>query len=287
MMKKFSFQAVLIISLITLLFSRDGFAQHKPLVVFVTGDHEYSSELTMPQLAAELEKNYAVRTKVLLASPDHNGEENIPGLEVLKQADLAVFYLRWRRLPAEQLAHIEAYLQRGKPLIGFRTTTHAFNFPKGHPSEPWNAFAERAFAAPPGWGGAAGHTHYGHESQTRVTFDSKQVDHPLLKGVATSFEVPSWLYHVLPQYPLPAATRLLWGKAVGNISGQPQENPVAWSWVTAQGAKSFMTTLGHPEDFYDPSFQRLLVNAVQWCLDRPTDDWKGPFKIGVPYDTHP
>jgi type 1 glutamine amidotransferase len=269
-----------------LFFCQTSFAQQKPLVVFVTGDHEYSSELTMPQWAAELEKNYQVRTKVLYAQPDHNGEEDIPGLDILQQADLAVFYLRWRRLPPEQLAFIEAYLQRGQPLIGFRTTTHAFNFPKNHPSYAWNAFAERAFGAPPGWGGPAGHTHYGHESQTLVRPDTQNQDHALLKGVATSFQVPSWLYHVLPHYPLPEAKRLLWGKAVGNIQGNPQDNPVAWTWTTAQGAKSFMTTLGHPEDFYDPSFQRLLINAVQWCLDRPTDDWKGPFDIGVPYNTH-
>ena len=91
----------------------------KPLVVFVTGDHEYSSEATMPLIAAELEKNYGMRAIVLKASPDHNSEENIPGLEALKDADLAVFFLRWRRLPPEQLAHIEAYLKTGKPVMGY------------------------------------------------------------------------------------------------------------------------------------------------------------------------
>jgi hypothetical protein len=30
----------------------------KPVVVFVTGDHEYSSEATMPLLAKELEKTF-------------------------------------------------------------------------------------------------------------------------------------------------------------------------------------------------------------------------------------
>jgi dienelactone hydrolase len=64
----------------------------KPLIVFVTGDHEYSSEATMPAIAAELEKNYGFRTKVLKAYPDHNAEENIPGLEALKDADVAVFF---------------------------------------------------------------------------------------------------------------------------------------------------------------------------------------------------
>jgi Na+/H+-dicarboxylate symporter len=39
------------------------------LVVFVTGDHEYSSEATMPLLAQALKKNYGMRVKVLKSSP--------------------------------------------------------------------------------------------------------------------------------------------------------------------------------------------------------------------------
>ena len=87
--------------------SVNGFSQNKknsgakkPLIVFVTGDHEYSGEATLPIVAKELEKNYGFRTIVLKAFPDHNAEENIPGLEALKEADIAVFFLRWRRLPA-------------------------------------------------------------------------------------------------------------------------------------------------------------------------------------------
>lgn len=64
----------------------------KPFIVFVTGDHEYSSEATLPVIAAELQKNYGFDTKVLKAYPDHNAEENIPGLEVLKEADVVVFF---------------------------------------------------------------------------------------------------------------------------------------------------------------------------------------------------
>ncbi len=44
----------------------------KPLIVFVTGDHEYSGEITLPFIAAELEKNYGFRTKFLKAYPDQN-----------------------------------------------------------------------------------------------------------------------------------------------------------------------------------------------------------------------
>lgn len=64
----------------------------KPLVVFVAGDHEYGGESTLPIIAAELEKNYGFRTKILKSFPDQNAEENIPGLEALKEADVAVFF---------------------------------------------------------------------------------------------------------------------------------------------------------------------------------------------------
>jgi type 1 glutamine amidotransferase len=255
-----------------------------PLVVVVTGDHEYSGEATMPLFAAELEKNYNMRTLVLKSFPDQNAEENIPGMEALRDADLAVFFLRWRRLPADQLAFIDEYLKSGKPVIGFRTSTHAFNYPEGHASREWNAFGERAFGSPPGWGGPARHTHYGHESSTDVSVIEEAADHPILKGVDKNFHVRSWLYKVLPDYPAEGSTWLLMGKAVDPNTADAIANPVAWAWKSASGAKTFMTTLGHPEDFQQEAVQRLFINAVHWTLDKPVPQkWFGKIDINVPY----
>jgi type 1 glutamine amidotransferase len=254
----------------------------KPYVVFVTGDHEYSSEDTMPLLAAELEKNYGVRTNVLKAHPDQNTETNIPGLDALAKADLAVFFLRWRQLPASQVAHIKAYLETGKPVMGFRTTSHAFNYPKGSALEDWNSFAADTFGAPPGWG-KDGHTHYGHESSTDVSIIPANASHPILKGVEAPFHVRSWLYQVLPKWPPPDATLLLLGKAV-NPDKPAQENPVAWTWKNKFDSRIFFTTLGHPEDFKAEPLQRLVINAVHWCLGLPVPEpWKGPFKMDAAY----
>ena len=273
---------------LVLLFLSDNFQSSaqskvkKPLIVFVTGDHEYSSEATMPLIAAELEKNYGMRTIVLKSAPDHNSEENIPGLEVLKEADLAVFFLRWRRLPEDQLKYIDDYLKSGKPLMGFRTTTHAFNFPAGHKSEKWNGFAELAFGAPGGWG-KGGHNHYGHLSTTEVSVIPAQNKNPILTGVSPNFHADSWLYHVLPDYPLKGTTWLLMGKSV-NPDRAAIDNPVAWTWKTAAGGKSFMTTLGHPLDFNDPSFQRLVINAIHWTVGKPVPKtWAGKIAMNVPY----
>lgn len=256
--------------------------ESRPLVVFVTGDHEYSSEATMPIIAAELEKNYAMKTVVLKSTPDHNGEEDIPGLEILKDADLAVFYLRWRRLPQDQLKHIDDYLKTGKPVMGFRTTTHAFNFPAGHPSESWNAFGEWAFGTPPGWG-KSGHTHYGHLSSTDVSIVSDQQSNPILTGVPAQFHARSWLYHVLPDFPPKGSTPLLMGKAIDSDK-TAVDNPVAWTWKTNWGGKSFFTTLGHPDDFKEEGLQRLTINAIHWALDKEVPkEWAGKMNIDVPY----
>ena len=254
----------------------------QPHVVFVTGDHEYGGEETMPLLAAELERNYGLRTTCCPAFPDQNAEESIHGLEALDEADLAVFYLRWRRLPPEQIAHIEAYLKAGKPVMGFRTTSHGFKYPEGHALERWNAWAGDTFGAPPGWD-VDGHTHYGHESSTEVTIVESAAGHPILRGVTGPFHLPSWLYQVLPKWPPADATRLLIGHAI-NPRMPAEDNPVAWAWTNKYGGRAFFTTLGHPEDFAAEPLQRLLINAVHWCLNRPgPDPWHGPFEMAAPY----
>jgi type 1 glutamine amidotransferase len=257
--------------------------QTVPLVVFVTGDHEYSSEGTMPLLARELERNYNLRTLVLKSAPDHNAEENIPGLEALDKADLAIFFLRWRRLPEEQIKHIERYINSGRPVIGFRTSTHAFNYPPGHPLQKWNAFGEFALGSPPGWGGKAGHTHCGHACSTDVTVIDSTASHAILRGVDRSFHARSWLYQVLPLYPAKGSTWLLMGKAVNPEKPDFADNPVAWTWRNDKGGKVFTTTLGHPDDFKVEAFQRLVVNAVHWALDLPVPRWKGRIAIDVAY----
>ncbi len=276
---------VLILSACMPSFSREqGPVQaKKPLVVFVCGDHEYSGENTLPLLAAVLEKQYGFRTKVLKSFPDQNAERDIPGLEILAEADLAIFFLRWRLLPADQVAHIEAYLKSGKPIMGFRTSTHSFNYPNTDPLVAYNGFAERAFGAPPGWGGPSQHTHYGHNASTDATIIADKAKHPILTGVDPAFHVRSWLYRVLPDYPAKGTDWLLMGKAV-NPDKPAVDQPIAWTWENQYKGKVFFTTMGHPEDFSVESFQRLVVNAVHWELGlKVPQTWAGKLAINVPY----
>ncbi len=257
----------------------------KPHIVFVSGDHEYSSEETFPILAKELESKYGFKATVLKSSPDENSEENIPGLEALATADVAVFFLRWRRLPAEQLQHIERYLKSGKPIFAFRTTTHSFNYPKGHELEKWNSFAPEYIGGPPGWGN--GHYHFGHTSTTDVSVITAAVKHPILTGVPANFHVASWLYHVKPNFPPADAEILLMGKSVKpeiRPDRPAADNPVAWTWKNKAGAKVFVTTLGHPFDFKEEAMQRLVINGIHWAAGKKVPKkWAGMMNIDVKY----
>jgi hypothetical protein len=253
-------------------------AAPKPHVVFVLGDHEYSGEKTMPILAQALEKQYGLRATIRTTVPDQNAEANLPGLDVLAEADLAVFFLRWRRLPWDQLQHIDKYLRSGKPVFGYRTSSHSFNYPKGHELEAWNRYATEAFGAPPGWN-ADGHTHFGHESTTVVKLAPARS--PITQGLPAEFPAKSWLYRVRPKWPPADAQILLTGTAV-NPNKTAEENPVAWTWKNKYGARAFFTTLGHPGDFDRPETQRLSLQALGWCLGRKLK-WKGPLSFNVPY----
>ena len=282
MKRKFLLVCATAISTLTLLALIAGAPLKPPHIVFVTGDHEYSSEATMPLIAAELEKHYGMQTTVLKSYPDENAEENIPGLEALDKADAAVFFLRWRRLPAAQLEHIRKYLDAGKPVVAFRTTTHAFNYPKGHELEKWNRFAVDYLGAPPGWGN--GHYHYGHKSSTDVSINPTAAGDPILTGVDRSFHVRSWLYHVAPNYPPADAKRLLIGKAVDPDRKDAIENPVAWTWKNKAGGKVMATTLGHPEDFQVEAVQRFVINSIHWAASKPAPKkWAGKISVNVIY----
>ena len=110
--------------------------EEPPHVVFVTGDEEYRSEESMPMLAKILDKTHGFRVSVCYAvDPDGSinpdNLTNIAGLEALDDADLMVMFTRFRKLPDAQLERITRYAESGKPMMGFRTATHAFKYDRG------------------------------------------------------------------------------------------------------------------------------------------------------------
>lgn len=231
----------------------------KPHVVFVTGDDEYRSEITMPMIAKILEAKHGIRTSVAYARPKPQSKDNIEGLEALKDADLAVFYLRFRKLPDEQLKYITDYVDSGKPVVGLRTSTHAFLYPSGDKNAKLNDGFGREVL------GQKWIHHNGHRSSTDVEIIPAAKDNPILRGVEPKFHCRSWLYQVLPL--VGDCTPLLEGKAVDTELKNTTPNPVAWT-KTHNGGRVFFTTLGHPDDFKLESMRRLLINGILWSLGR-------------------
>lgn len=241
----------------------------EPHVVFVTGDCEYRSEITMPLMARILEAKHDMRCSVCYAINDQTEKpepkylKNIAGLEALDSADLAVVFVRFRQLPDDQLQRLLDYSNSGKPMVGLRTSTHAFRYPDGAQAQ-WNdKFGREVF-------GQKWINHHGHDSSTNVYV---AVDgHPIVRGVDPAFHCRSWLYHVLPLHG--NCTPLLVGSAVKGEKhkletfGTP--NPVAWTKVEGQ-SRRFFTTLGHPEDFTLEPMRRLLINGIYWALGREAE----------------
>jgi uncharacterized protein len=250
-----------------------GHADEKPHVVFVAGDHEYRSEVTLPLMAEMLETHYGFRTSQVIPVDDQGNmnpkaDRSLQGLEALADADLAVFYLRWRTLPDDQMQKIVDFVNSGRPMVGLRTTTHAFRNQEGQYAR-WNdGFGRDVF-------GQRWITHHGHHSSTAVF--PAVTPHPVLRGVEP-FVGRSWLYHVTPVQGEDVQTLLL-GRAVG--SNRPEDGPhpliqpVAWTKTytgdTGQTARVFFTTLGHPEEFADVNMRRLMINGILWALGKEAD----------------
>jgi len=243
----------------------------KPHAVIVVGTLHYSPELTMPVFAKELER-FGFRTTVVAGegNPEKKTENVLPGIEILADADLVIFFMRFLKLPDSEWQPIEDYLKSGKPVIGLRTANHSFKYPAGHKRFSWNAdFGRRALGTP----------YIVHQSSTtQISVVENSLQHPIMTNVTKSKWVsPGTLYLTrLEDDCIPLVNGSGDGKArtlkraFGTIEVKPHESDVvAWAWKNEWGGKVFGTSFGHPGDFAEESFVRMLINAACWSVNRP------------------
>ena len=231
----------------------------------MVGDGEYGSHETMRAVCRDA--TVALGATVTYCTPDVDADDpdvtahSYDGLDALADADLMVVYTRFRRLPDAQMKHLAGYLERGGPVIGVRTSTHAFDFPAGSAWASWNdGFGTDVIGSP--W-----ISHHGHSSRTRVT-RVPGAHHEILEGVGDEFMSRSWLYRVRLA---PGAEPLLAGVPI-EPECEPTPGPVAWTRRHRHGGRVFYTSLGHPDDFDLPDFRTLVLNAMRWALATRADD---------------
>ncbi|MFP6612952.1 MAG: ThuA domain-containing protein, partial [Pirellulales bacterium] len=255
-------------------------AGRTPHVVFVTGDEEYRSEESMPMLAKILHRDYRFRISIAYSLDkeghiDPNNTTDATGIEALATADLMVLFTRFRHWPDDKFQRFLDYVAEGKPIVGFRTATHAFRYPADHRFAVWN---ENKIAQLVGQKWITHHGHHGTQILTKIRRVEAMNKHPILRGVEP-FDAYSWLYHVQggvdqlhgDSQPLMIG-RALKSKYLRakNTERFPLEGPVAWikTYRAASGKQGrvFFSTAAHPYDFKAEANRKLALNGILWAL---------------------
>lgn len=251
-------------------------------IVYIASDHEYRGEEALPALARILAKHYGFKCTVIFGvSPEDGtilpGSSELHGLEILKDADLMVIFMRFISMPDEEMQHFVDYVDRGGPIVALRTSTHAFKI------EPDRKFYRYDYRYPGeefhmGFGrqvlGETWVTHYGknHEQSSILGIEPENGEHPILRGV-TEMHTQAGGYTANPKEP---ATILARGIILNGMEKDaPVDStktlmPVAWTRdyesKSRKSARIFTTTQGASQDILSDGFRRMLVNAQLWCL---------------------
>ena len=256
-------------------------------IVLISGDEEYRSEEGLPMLARILAVRHGFECTLLFSQDPETGlidPENqtyIPGIERLREADMLVLLTRFREPPDEWMQIFREYVESGRPILGLRTATHAFDFRRNresaHADYGWNSsrwpggFGKQILGET--W--VAHHGNHGSES-TRGLLEAGQQGHPILRGVQDIWG-PTDVYRVGQ---LPAdATVLVRGQVLAGMqpSSVPVEGPkneplmpIIWTRSFEQpkghAMRTICSTIGASQDLESEGLRRCLVNACYWGM---------------------
>lgn len=254
-------------------------------IVLVSGDEEYRSEEALPMLAKILAIHHGFKCTVLFAIDTETGiinpenQTSIPGLHHLETADMMILFTRFRELPDQQMKYIIDYTNQGKPIMGLRTATHAFNYTRNLQS-PYAKYDFKNEDFPGGYGrqvlGETWINHHGHHGKesARGIINEEMATHPILQSVQDIW-APSDVYTV--NNLTDDAQVLVWGQVLIGMESSDDPNldkpkmPLAWiKTYTGDAGKTsrvFCTTMGASVDLENEGLRRLLVNSCYWCMD--------------------
>ena len=282
----------------------DG-AGHGKHIVLVCGEWEYRCEESLPMLAKILAERHGFKCTVLFSMNPKDGlvdpsvKNNIPGMSVLKSADMMVLFAMDLTLPDEQMKHFVEFLETGKPVFGIRCTLLSFRYGGDSPYARFDVgnggYATALFGE--SWKG-----HYGQHGKesTRGLRAGLSEAHPILRGVHDVWG-PTDVYRVTK---LPAdATVLMYGQVLVGMNPDDRPNlqkslmPMVWTRQIKRDSgkisRVVMSTIGAAQDMESEDLRRLYVNSIFWALGRESDipkkadvryvggDWKAsPFGGG-------
>ena len=254
-------------------------------VLFIASDHEYRGEETCPAIARILAKRYGFKCTVLFGQTKEGlikqGSSLIPGIEAIDDADMLFLFLRFVKPEDAWMEQFEGYLKRGGPVLGLRTTTHAFNGLKGkyayhnfnHGGEDFvGGFGRQILGET--WNPRLGAGHYGsnHRYATAMHVAPDQKKHPVMRGVKDMHAMAgAYSARPMPNSTILATNRVLESMKVGAkpIANKPPQ-PAAWvrtyKFKGGKEGRAFCTTQGASEDILSEGVRRMIVNATLWCM---------------------
>jgi len=206
----------------------------------IAGAKEYDAVKSCQAWKQRLEADPGV---TVTASWTTDRGRQLEDLDQLPEADLLVVFARRLQLDESTMATVRSHWRSAKPVIGIRTASHAFSRDENE------TFDKKVL-------GNHYTGHYGNQP-CRVTNNPELAKHPILQGVK-----PFESRKLYKAGELPETTQVLQFAVMKNA-----REPVTLTH-RYNGAKIFYTSLGTPEDFRDPNFQRLLDNAVSWATGR-------------------
>ena len=205
----------------------------------LSGSFEYDSCDSLTVLRDYLAENAPVDSQILV----WQSEDDDVSLEPVDAADVAMVFTRRLNTTGEELERFQRYCAAGRPLIGLRTASHAF--------QNWLDFDRVVL-------GGNYQGHYEEGAVTQVHLVDGAEEHPVLMDIMP-FEAAGSLYRNTPL--AEDTTPLLTGSTGAHTE------PVAWT-REHEGGRVFYTSLGHPRDFWELDFLRLIENAVMWVTER-------------------
>lgn len=206
-------------------------------VCMISGSFEYDSEESLQIFQNYLVENYPqIKTTLII----YQDEDNNPSLEVLETTDVVVVFTRRLRIEGENLERFKAYCQAGRPIIGIRTASHAY--------QNWLEFDAEVL-------GGSYQGHFGHGPLCHVEIVGGQENHPILESIP-NFDAFGSLYKNSAN--AEDVTVLMNAK-----TSEGNQEPVTWVRLH-NGGRVFYTSLGHQDDFRLEGFLRLLTNALFW-----------------------
>jgi hypothetical protein len=223
-------------------------------MMIILAEREYQTEKTVPKFAERfLAGDFHVR--YVVAPP---GSNDLAGMEKLDEVDIVLISVRRRAPTAAQMAALRRFVVAGKPVVGIRTSSHAFNLrgkptPAGH--AVWDDFDAEVL-------GCHYADHYANAEHPRIDVVDGAGGHPILRGVKLPLTSGWSLYK---SSPLTGSAKAL---LMGKIEGHDAE-PVAWTNTSSGGGRVFYTSLGHVGDFEQDSLNHLLRNGIYWAAGLP------------------